>query len=100
VAVAPGRGAILQAVFWGEDAGKRTFDIIVNHKTIATQTLQRNAPGKFFEVQWPLPQELIGGKNKVAVRFQAHPGHTAGGLFGLATLKLRAEQTTSGVQRP
>ena len=87
LAVHPGRANRLQAVFWGDDAGARTFDVVVEGRTIATQTLDRSAPGRFFEVEWLLDRELTAGKDRVRVRFQAHPGQTAGGLFGLATLK-------------
>jgi hypothetical protein len=87
IAVAPDTGTVLQASFWGDDAGARTFDILVDGQKLATQKLERNAPGRFFEVQWPLAKERIAGKNRITVRFQAHPEHTAGGLFGLATLK-------------
>jgi DUF1680 family protein len=87
LAVHPDRATRLQATFWGDDAGSRTFDIVVNGRTIAIQTLERSAPGRFFEVVWPLPTEVTGGQDRVTVRFQAHPGQTAGGVFGLATLR-------------
>jgi len=87
IAVAPEAETILQATFWGSDADQRKFDVLVNDRKVATQTLEANAPGRFFDVQWPLTQELTGGQNRVTVRFQAHPGHIAGGLFGLKTLR-------------
>lgn len=87
IAVRPDRETRLQATFWGDDGGARTFDIAVDGKIIATQKLERNAPGRFFEVEWPLPRELTAGKDRVTVRLQARPENTAGGLFGLATLK-------------
>jgi hypothetical protein len=84
LAVGP-TSAVLQATFWGEDAGGRTFDVLVEGTKLATQTLDRHAPGRFFVVEWPLSEALTAGKEKVTVRFQAHPGQIAGGLFGLAT---------------
>jgi len=87
IAVAPSRDTVLEATFWGDDAGTRTFDIVVDDNVLATQTLDRNAPGQFFQVQWPLTKEVIGDKTAVTVRFQAHPGQMAGGLFGLTTVK-------------
>jgi len=87
VAVASATDTILQATFWGDDAGTRTFDILVDNQKLATQKLDRNAPGRFFDVRWPLAKDLTAGKRKITVRFQAHPDHTAGGVFGLATLK-------------
>ena len=73
--------------YWGGDSGSRTFDIIVDGKVIATQTLNRNKPGKFFDVTYSLPVELIKGKQKIRVKLQAHPGNMAGGLFGCRVVK-------------
>jgi hypothetical protein len=87
VAVVPDSAGILQATFWGDDSGPRTFDIVVGGRILATQTLNVSAPGKFFDVRWPLAKELTAGTNKITVQLQAHPGNKAGGLFGLATLK-------------
>ncbi len=33
------------------------------------------------------PPELIQGKDKVTIRFQAHPGAWAGGVFGCRVLR-------------
>lgn len=77
----------LMVTYWGEDSGNRTFDILVNGQRIATQTLNRDKPGLFFEKTYPIPIELTRGKQKVSVRFQAHPGQIAGGIFGAKMLK-------------
>ncbi|MEA3367757.1 MAG: DUF6805 domain-containing protein, partial [Planctomycetota bacterium] len=77
----------LLCTWWGGDAGGRAFDILVDGQKIATQKLQRNKPGKFFGVAYPIPEELTRGKKQVTVKLQAHPGKTAGGLFGARTLR-------------
>jgi hypothetical protein len=87
LALAPASDTVLQATFWGDDAGARTFDILLDGTKLATQKLDRNAPGRFFDVRWTLAKDLVAGKSKVTVRFQAHPGNFAGGLFGLATME-------------
>ena len=56
-------------------------------KTIATQTLRQDKPGVFFDKTYAIPEELTRGKQKVTVRFQAHPGNLAGGIFGAKMLK-------------
>ena len=55
--------------------------------TIATQTLERNHPDEFFDETYAVPVALTQGKDRVTVRFQAKPGNTAGGVFGLRVLK-------------
>jgi DUF1680 family protein len=79
---------LLRCTYWGDDAGARTFDILIDGTKVATQQLNRNQPGKFFDVEYPIPSELIAGKDKVTIRFQPHAGNIAGGLFGCAVLKV------------
>jgi len=79
--------ASLCCTFWGDDVPPRKFDILVEGTRIATQELNRNKPGEFFDVEYRLPPEITRGKQNVTVRFQAHAGNLAGGLFGLRVLK-------------
>ena len=87
MAVLPDQPMALGCTFWGSDSGRRTFDILVDGRQIATQTLKRNRPGEFFDVEYPLPPELTRDREKVTVQFRAHPGNMAGGLFGLVMMK-------------
>ncbi len=86
LAVQPDGINTLSCDYWGSDTG-RDFDVIVDGKKIATESLSNKKPGELLEVKYPLPQELTAGKQKVTVRFEAHPGSTAGGVFGCAMLK-------------
>ena len=84
--VLPDQSMSLLCIFWGEDVG-RTFDVLVNGTKIATTTLNRNRPGEFFDEFYGIPKPLTEGKNTVTVKFQAHPGSLAGGVFGCLMLK-------------
>ena len=64
-------------------------NITVDGKKIATQTLNRNLPDKFFDMEYKLPAELTKGKEKVTVRFEAQQNSLAGGVFECATLKAK-----------
>ncbi len=86
--VLPDRPTVLLCTYWGSDVG-RTFDIFVDDTKVASQTVNVNFPGDFFDVETGIPLELVGGKEKIRVRFQAPGGGTAGGLFGLALLRQR-----------
>lgn len=77
----------LVLTYWGEDGNNRTFDILIEGAVIATQTLDRNQPGKFFDVAYPVPPELLKGKKTITVKLQAKPGKWAGGLFGARLVK-------------
>jgi hypothetical protein len=75
--------------YWGSDAGRRVFDILVDGKKLATETLQHNRPDSFFDQTYTLSEDLTKGKSQVTVTFQAHPRQTAGGVFGLRVLRTR-----------
>jgi hypothetical protein len=87
--VAPDKPNELLVTYWGDDAGERRFDISLDGKLLATQTLNRDMPGKFWEKSYPIPAELTKGKNRATVRFQAHPNNFAGGIFGAKMLKAK-----------
>ncbi|MEH3121971.1 MAG: glycoside hydrolase family 127 protein [Sphingomonas phyllosphaerae] len=81
MAVKPGP-LVLQATYWGDER-KRTFDILVDNQRIATQTLDADKPGSFFDVDYPVPEALTKGKTKVKVRFVPHDKNSAGPVFGV-----------------
>ena len=73
----------LVCTYWGGETGNRVFDVLVEGTRIATQTLDQNKPGEFIEVSYRIPKELILGKQFATIRFQAHRGAQAGGVFDL-----------------
>ncbi|MGC8989796.1 MAG: DUF6805 domain-containing protein, partial [Verrucomicrobiia bacterium] len=70
----------------------RTFDILVDGRKIATQTLERRGPVKFFDVEYLIPADLVKGKQKVTVKFIAVPGSEIGAVYGLRTIRADAER--------
>ncbi|KTT73635.1 glycoside hydrolase family 127 protein [Sphingomonas endophytica] len=87
MAVKPGP-LILQATYWGDER-PRSFDILVDNQRIATQTLDADKPGAFFDVDYPVPEALTKGKSKVKVRFVPHDKNTAGPVFGVRLFTAR-----------
>lgn len=85
--VLPDEPVELLCTWWGSDAGGREFDILVEGTKIATQKLQRNRPDKFFDQLYPIAADLTKEKKSVTVRFQAHPGKMAGGVFDCRIVK-------------
>jgi DUF1680 family protein len=77
----------LRVTYWGSDGGNRLFDVLIDGQELATQRLKNNKPGRFYDEVYPLPAEVTKGKDKVTVRFRAHPGAWAGGVFGLRVAK-------------
>ena len=85
--VLPDAPMVLCCTYWGSDVPPRTFDVLVGGEKIATQQLNSDRPGSYIDIEYAIPEALTRGKTAVAVRFQAHPGNTAGGVFGCAILR-------------
>ena len=77
----PEASLALVVTYWGSDAGRHAFDIVVDGRTVASETLDRNRPGEFFDAVYELPRDLTQGKGGLTVRFNTHKGSTAGRLF-------------------
>lgn len=82
---------VLQATYWGDDSN-RGFDILVDDVKVASELLKGSAPGRFVDIDYPLPQALTRGKTSLRVRVVPHEGQTAGPLFGA---RLLAEKGTA-----
>ena len=85
--VAPDKPVSLVCTYWGGETGARTFDIMADGVKIATQSLQNDRPGQFFEVTYAIPEQLTRDKTRITVRFQAWPGNIAGGFYGLRVIR-------------
>ena len=63
---------------------------------VGEQTIERYKPGsssgRFFDVDYALPAELVKGKQKVTVRFQAKSGSETGAVFGIRMIRGDAER--------
>ncbi len=88
--VGPG-SLILRATYCGDERA-RDFDILVDNGFLATQHLHADDPGKFFDVEYALPEELTRGKQRVRVSFVPHEGNTAGPVFGVRLLTDQGDQ--------
>ena len=85
--VLPDQPQELWVTYWGSDGGNRIFDVLVDGQKIATQRLENNKPDKFYDEVYRLPADLLKGKQTITVKFQAHPGAWAGGVFGARVMK-------------
>ena len=82
-----GQPAGLVVEYWGGYTGSKTFDIRVEDQKIATENISNKKPGEFIDVEYNIPEDLLSGKDKITVRFVPHPGHRAGPVFGVRTIK-------------
>jgi DUF1680 family protein len=73
---------VLNATYWS-DEHPRDFDLLLDGDRIATQHLDSDAHGRFFEVDYPLDAALTAGKASVRVRIVPREGSSAGPVYGV-----------------
>ena len=72
----------------GQGGGRlRSFDILVDCEKVVTQTLEIH-PGELFDFEYPLPEQLTRGKQRITVKFQAQPNSIAGSVFDVRVAQL------------
>lgn len=78
----------LMVRYWGNDRGKRIFDILVDDQLLVTESTSgkwnKNA---FVDVEYKIPAEMVKAKKYVTVTFRSKDGNTAGGVFHVRILK-------------
>jgi DUF1680 family protein len=87
--IEPGRPMALVATYHSDQRRARTFEILVEGRRVGEQTLEQSSIARFFDVEYPLPDEVLRGKQKVTVRFQAAEGNEIGPVFGVRIIRRR-----------
>jgi hypothetical protein len=59
----------------------------VEGRLIATENITNKAPGKFIDVSYKIPADLMKQKEKIEVQFVPHVGHRAGPVFTVRTVQ-------------
>ena len=93
--VEPGRPMVLAVTYNSDEPMTRSFEIQIDGKKLADQTIDRRSPEqleRFFDINYPIPADLLTGKQKVTVRFQARDGSEIATVFGLRMLRRDAER--------
>jgi uncharacterized protein len=94
--VDPASAAILVVTYSNDARGRKgDFDVLVDGTKIGEQTIERRTPEvdvKFFDVKYALPLDMVKGKQRVTVRFQAKDGAAIPGVFGIRTVRADAAQ--------
>jgi DUF1680 family protein len=92
--VDPASPAILVVTYSNDTRGRKgDFDILVDGTKVGEQMIERRTPEvdvKFFDVKYALPLDMVKGKQRVTVRFQAKDGAAIPGVFGIRTVRADA----------
>ncbi len=70
----------LRVKYFSGDAG-RTFSLLIDGELLEEVVLENVNPDNFYDVYYEIPADLVKGKEKVTVTFQADLGSYAGGIF-------------------
>jgi uncharacterized protein len=69
------------------------FAILVDGTKVGQQATERRSPEqdmRFFDVEYALAPEMVEGKQKVTVRFEAAEGNEISGVFGIRMVRADA----------
>lgn len=66
------------------------FDILADGYKIGTEKVVRRDPYEFYDVEYPIPPDIIKGKKKLTIRFEAAEGSRVAGVFGIRMIRADA----------
>jgi hypothetical protein len=68
------------------DDKDRAFDLLVNGKKLQSVEWSGGLTGKFYDIEYPLPESLTKGRTRIDIRIDANKGKTAGRIFSARTV--------------
>lgn len=77
----------LICTYWGMDNRGRKFDILVNGQKIASEDLNKYKDSKFYDISYSIPPDLLKGKQRITLTFQAKAQQQAGPVYGIRLVK-------------
>jgi DUF1680 family protein len=93
--VNPALPLALIVTYSNENRGPSACDVLVDSKKIGEQTGPRRSPEqetRLFDVEYPIPANLVAGKQKVTVRFEASNGRSTPSVFGIRIVRTDVER--------
>lgn len=76
----------LRLTYYGKD-NNRHFEILVNGETIAKVSLDGSKGDRFYEVDYPIPAQLLKASPTLLVKFVADQGAETAGIYELRLIK-------------
>ncbi|MGH7952679.1 MAG: DUF6805 domain-containing protein, partial [Limisphaerales bacterium] len=81
----------LVVTYYSDEWQKRTFDILVDGQRVGQQVVEKGGSPHFFDAKYAIPADLVDGKQKVTVRFQATNGNEIAAVFGIRMIRADAK---------
>jgi DUF1680 family protein len=87
--VDPERPMILVVTYYSGERSRSPslFDILVDGQRIGHQEVMRSSPPRFFDVAYAIDSNIVKGKEKVTVRFEATQGNSIASVFGIRMIR-------------
>jgi DUF1680 family protein len=82
-----GRPSALVVTYNTDNRRTRSFEILVDGRRVGEQKLDQTSASRFFDVEYSLPADLVQGKQKLTVRFQATAGNEVAAVFGVRLIR-------------
>jgi DUF1680 family protein len=79
--------AALRVAYWGGESRRHVFEVVAEGETLATQSLFDDRPGEVLEVEYPLPERLTRGRERLRVGFRTGPGTSTGAVFDVRIVR-------------
>jgi hypothetical protein len=82
--------AALRVTYWGGESRRHQFDVTAEGETLATQSIFDDRPGELYAVEYPLPERLTQGRERVRVGFRTSPSQSTGSIFDVRVVSAAA----------
>ena len=88
--VDPAHPMTMIVTYSNDNRGPSACDVLIDARKVGEQTGARRSPEqevRFFDVEYPVPADLIADKQKVTVRFEATNGRSTPSVFGVRIVR-------------
>ena len=73
--------------YYSDEWRKRTFDVLVDGVKVGSGEIVKGGQPRFFDSTYPVPADVVRGKTKVTVKFEATNGNEIAGVFGIRMIR-------------
>jgi hypothetical protein len=82
----PGKKQSLLLTYFGDDKD-RSFDILIDDQYFHSVEWNGGKNGQFYDVEYPIGEDVLKNKTSVRLKILANKGRTAGRIFAVRTLR-------------
>ncbi|MFC1543723.1 beta-L-arabinofuranosidase domain-containing protein [Gemmatimonadota bacterium] len=83
----------LVVTYSNDESRQRTFDVLVEGSRVGQHTIERRTPEeleRFFNLTYSVPSDLLQGRDRFTVRFEATGGNETGAVYGIRVFRADA----------